>query len=80
MLRVRVSAFTRMLACVTGFGNSDGAVCVQSRAATGSAHAGRTGRVLARVLFRGRCAPRARDCARYCEALRHLSGFLVGLG
>jgi hypothetical protein len=31
MLRVRVSTFTRMLACVTRFGNSDGAVRVQPR-------------------------------------------------
>eukprot|EP00966_Prymnesium_polylepis_P140075 3235928-Prymnesium_polylepis.1 len=37
--------------------------CAYSRATTGSAHAGRTGRVLARVLFRGRCT-------RLCEILR----------
>ena len=37
--------------------------CACSRATTGSAHAGRTGRVLARVLFRGRCT-------RLCEILR----------
>eukprot|EP00966_Prymnesium_polylepis_P268755 6209087-Prymnesium_polylepis.2 len=33
MLRVRVSTFTRMLSCVTGLGNSDGAVRVLLRPA-----------------------------------------------
>ena len=42
--------------------------CACSRATTGSAHAGRTGRVLARVFFRGRARSGAQDCARYCEA------------